>query len=318
MQYHSLGTTGLQVSTIGFGASPFGNVFGKVTDNQCQEAIDAAMAGGINFFDVSPYYGSGLAEERLGRALAGKRSSILLATKCGRNGVNDFDFSADGILRSLEQSLQRLQTSYIDLLQAHDVEFADPETVLRETLPAMLDLQNQGKVRCIGITSYQLQMLARLASECTVDTALSYCRYNLLAKDLDQLLLPVLQQRGVGLINASPFHMGLLTEAGPPSWHPAPDVVKQAARKIVAACLEHGIAPSQIALRFCLDHPYVSTTLVGMASAEQVEENLRALTLPVDRSLIARLNEIVNPVQDIVWPSGLPQNFDQPLRQEQP
>jgi L-galactose dehydrogenase len=125
MEFKKLGTTELEVSILGFGASPLGDVFGNTDPAEGKRAVHLAIDGGINFFDVSPYYGLTLAEERLGNALAGYRDKILLATKCGRYGADRFDFSAARVTTSINESLARLRTDYVDLLQAHDVEFED-------------------------------------------------------------------------------------------------------------------------------------------------------------------------------------------------
>ena len=217
MPYRPLGRTGLNVSLIGFGASPLGDVFGKTDPSEGKRAVHLAIENGINFFDVSPYYGLTLAEERLGEALVGKRNQIILATKCGRYGVNEFDFSAKRVYASVDESLQRLKTDYIDLYQAHDVEFGDLNQVINETIPAMRKLQEQGKVRFIGVSGYPLKVLVQVAKAAPVDTLLSYCRYNLLVEDMDVELTPFAKDNGIGLINASGLHMGMLTEEGAPA-----------------------------------------------------------------------------------------------------
>jgi L-galactose dehydrogenase len=310
MQYRQLGQTGMRVSAIGFGASPFGNVFGETDDSEVIRAVHYAVDRGINFFDVSPYYGRTLAEERLGRALQGKRQQVYLATKCGRYDTSAFDFSARRIHASIDECLNRLRTDYVDLLQAHDIEFGDARQITNETIPAMREAQAQGKARFVGITSYQLKLMAGIAELMPVDTVLSYCRYNLLIDDMDSLLTPTLKRKSIGLINASPLHMGILSPDGPPSWHPAPADVITAGRKVVRLVQEWGYAVPEVALRFCLDHPYVATTLVGMRSAKQVEENLRALDLVLDSVLLKEIACVVEPVKNKLWQSGLPANWD--------
>jgi L-galactose dehydrogenase len=172
------------------------------------KASHYAIERGINFFDVSPYYGVTLAEQRLGVALAGLRHKVILATKCGRYGADDFDFSARTVVAGVCDSLVRLKTDYIDLLQVHDVEFGDVEQIVNETLPALRALQQQGKARYIGITGYSLQTLVRIAKSAPVDSILSYCRYYLMVRDMDTILTPLVNEQSIGLINASPLHMG--------------------------------------------------------------------------------------------------------------
>ena len=308
MQYRTLGNTGLKVSVIGFGASPLGDEFGVVDPAEGERAIRAAIDLGINLFDVSPYYGRTLAEERLGAALRGKRENVVLATKCGRYDTDSFDFSASRVRTSVDESLRRLRTEYVDLLTAHDIEFGDREQIIHETVPAMREVQRQGKARSVGISGLPLNMLSEVAERAQVDVVLSYCHYNLLARDLDERLTPLARANGIGLLNASPLHMRLLTPEGAPSWHPAPDAVKQAGRKVVSLCQARGIDPAVIALRFCLDYSYVSSTLVGMSNASEVERNVKALDFRIDPDLLAEINRVVKPIQNVTWPSGRPEN----------
>jgi L-galactose dehydrogenase len=298
MEYRVLGKTGLRVSAIGFGASPLGNEFGAVDPKEGESAVHTAIDHGINFFDVSPFYGRTLAEQRLGAALAGRREHVVLSTKCGRYDLRQFDFSAVRVQTSIEESLRRLRTDFADLLIAHDIEFGDREQIVQETIPAMRKLQAEGKTRYVGISGLPLRLLADVAVRAEVDFVLSYCHYNLLARDLDRDLTPVLQERGIGLINASPLHMRVLTKAGPPDWHPASQAVKQAGAKIVALCDQRGVDPAVVALRFCLDHPYVSCTLVGMSTPAEVNANLKALDFKPDPALLAEIEQIVSPLNN--------------------
>jgi len=310
MRYRNLGKQGPAVSVLGFGASPLGNEFRVTSAAEGARAVDCALDHGINYFDVSPYYGRTLAEERLGQALAGKRDRVFLATKCGRYDTDRFDFSPARLVRSIDESLARLRTDHVDLLQLHDIEFGDFRQIVDQALPALEAIRRSGKTRFIGITGLPLKMLARVACAVPLDTVLSYCRYNLMITDMDQWLTPVAGQKGVALINASPLHMGVLTERGAPAWHPAPPEVKQAGRAVVDFCRSRGVRVADVALRFCLDHPYVSTTLVGMADPGHVMENVRALDFEPDPELMAGIQRLVAPVKDVTWPSGRPENND--------
>ncbi len=308
MLYRTLGNTNLSVSVLGFGASPLGDVFNTTDPAEGKRAVRAAIDGGINFFDVSPYYGLTLAEERLGQALAGHRHNVILATKCGRYGASSFDFSRTRILASIDESLSRLKTDYVDLLQAHDVEFGDLSRIVEETIPALREVQLAGKARFIGISGFPLPILRDIIMRKDVDTVLSYCRYDLLVTDLDAELTPVVRAKGIGLINASPLHMGLLADRSAPAWHPAPPEVKQAAAQVVALCRERGFDPSSVALKFCLGYPYAASTLTGMQTQREVEMNLKAMKLDLDPQLMRDIERVVAPVKNIVWPSGLAQN----------
>ena len=304
MEYRTLDGTDLKVSVVGFGASPLGNEFGAIDPDEGERAVRHAIDCGINLFDVSPYYGRTLAEERLGKALAGRRTEVVLATKCGRYDVAGFDFSARRVMASVEESLKRLQTDYLDILHAHDIEFGDREQIVHETIPALKKLKEQGKVRFIGVTGFPLTVLADVAVRGHTDVAMSYCRYNLLVRDLDTDLAPVLREHGIGLLNASPLHMGILTDCGPPAWHPAPDEVKQAGKAVAAICRRYGTDVSTVALRFCLDSPHTASTLVGMSLPSHVDANLRALTATIDPALLAEIDRTVSPVLNRVWQSG--------------
>jgi L-galactose dehydrogenase len=236
-----LGRTPLRVSMLGFGSSPLGNVFQQTDPAEADATVSLALGRGINFFDVSPFYGGTLAEQRLGEALKGHfaehRDKIVLATKCGRYGAETFDFSAARTFASIDESLIRLNTSYVDLLQVHDVEFGDIEQIIHETIPALRIIQQSGKARYIGITGYSLPPLIKIAEQAPVDTILTYCRHNLMVTDMDEVLVPFARQHGVGLINASALHMGLLTDHTVPAWHPAPPEVIEERRSLCDSAL---------------------------------------------------------------------------------
>jgi L-galactose dehydrogenase len=308
MEYRKLGQTDLNLSIVGFGTATLGNVFGDIDAGEATRAVHFAIDSGINFFDSSPYYGTTLSETRLGEALAGRRERVILATKCGRYGFDDFDFSAKRVIASIDESLLRLHTDYIDLFQLHDVEFGDVQQIIHETLPALRQLQQQGKARYIGVTGYPPRLLRRIAEATPVDSILTYCHYNLLNTDMDGVLTAFARKRGIGLINASGLCMGLLTEHGPPDWHPAPQQVRDAGKKAAEFCRLNGADLPEVALRFCLDHPYVSSTLIGMATTSQVETGLKLLQSSTDKALLAQVEAILAPVFNYVWPSGRPEN----------
>jgi L-galactose dehydrogenase len=310
MEYRKLGRTDLRVSILGFGTAPFGGAYGAFDPQECKRAVDLAIDHGINFFDSSPYYGITLSEQRLGDVLQGKREKVVLATKCGRYGLSDFDFSAKRIIASIDESLKRLKTDCVDLFQVHDVEFGDIRQIVAETLPAVRKIQQQGKARFVGITGYPLRVLIRIAKEVPVDTILSYCHYNLMNTDMDRELTPFAAANGIGLINASGLHMGMLTEGGAPEWHPAPAAVKSAAKRAVEFCRSRGKDISPIAIRFCLEHPYVSTTLVGMSTQQEVRNNLQLLQLKGDPRFVEEIRSVIGPDINSVWPSGRPENND--------
>ena len=310
MEYRKIGNIDLRVSILGFGASPLGNAYQQTEPAEVNRAIRHAIAKGINLFDVSPYYGATLAEERLGVGLQGIREQVVLMTKCGRYGLDDFDFSAARIHRSIDESLARLRTDHVDILLAHDIEFGDMNQIVNETIPALRSIQQQGKARYVGVSALPLGVLKQAVETGMLDVVLSYCHYNLLIQDLDKHLTPVAKKWNVGLINASPLHMGILTKEGQPGWHPASDSIKKAGRDLSRYCDAKDISLPQTAIRFALDYTPVASTLVGMISVNEVDTNLRAITTANDPEVVQALLEIAAPVANQSWPSGRPENRD--------
>jgi L-galactose dehydrogenase len=310
MKRKVLGDTGLDVPELGFGAAPLGDVYGAADPAELVRTVHLALDEGMNLFDVAPYYGLGLAEERLGEALKGRRHQATVATKCARYDFAWFDFSAASVRNSIDDSLRRLQTDYVDILHVHDVEFGSVRQIVDETIPELRRIQQAGKARFIGITGLSLNALQRIASEAPVDCILSYCRYNLLNTDMDEILTPFARSRGIGLFNASPLHMRLLAQSGPPGWHLAAAEVKEAARRIVQLCERRGVAAPAVALQFALQHPYVACTVTGISNCEELRANLRAISKTTDWELIREIEEIARPVRGLIWPTGRPENYD--------
>ncbi|KAF7056941.1 hypothetical protein CFC21_064302 [Triticum aestivum] len=236
MELRTLGGTGLRVSPVGFGASPLGNVFGDVPRNVARATVRRALDLGINFFDTSPYYGGTVSESVLGDCLrfAGvPRDSFVVATKCGRY-KEGFDFSAARVTRSIDESLARLGLDYVDILHCHDIEFTNLDQIVNETIPALQKIKESGKARFIGITGLPLSIFTYVLDRVppgSVDLVLSYCHYGINDTALVDLL-PYLKSKGVGVISASPLAMGLLTDNGPPEWHPAPEQLKDRSRSL--------------------------------------------------------------------------------------
>jgi len=313
MIYKTLGKTGLKVSIIGFGASPLGAEFGSIVPEEGKRAVDYAIDQGINYFDVSPYYGRTLAEKRLGEFLKGKRSQVILATKVGRYGSSlpdGFDFSARRVIKSVEESLQRLKTDYIDVFQIHDIEFGKRIQIIEETLPAMFKLKKKGKIRFVGITGYPLTPLKEIVETQEIDTVLSYCRYNLLDTTMDDILAPIVKKKSIGLINASPLHMRILTEKGAPDWHPAPEKVLKKSKEAIQFCQERKVNISDLALQFAFSYEYVDVTLVGMSKVKHVKANINNVGVKPDPDLLEKVRKIIKGVTNIYWKEGLPENSD--------
>lgn len=315
MEYRKLGNTGMEVSVLSFGASSLGAVFHDVTLDDCIETVHAALEGGINFIDVSPAYGGTRAELNLGRALEGvARDSYYLATKIGSysEARGDYDFSRASTERSVEHSLVRLGVDYLDLIQCHDIEFADHDQIVNETLPALLDLKKQGLVRHVGITGLPLGVFRSIldrAEPGVVETILSFCHYELNDTSLADMV-PYLKEKGVGIINASPTGMGLLTERGAPGWHPASKAIQEGCRKAVQHCQSKGEDIVKLAVQFCLAHPDIATTLVGTARPANIRANIAYANEPINEPLLAEVLEILAPIRNLTFTRGLPQHRD--------
>ncbi|WP_128544236.1 aldo/keto reductase [Larkinella soli] len=308
MNYRRLGRTDLDVSILSFGASPLGDVFDITDEAEGARAVHYAIDHGINFFDVAPFYGDTLAETRLGKALKGRRNDLFLATKCGRYGNGVFDFSYDRIMRSIDESLGRLQTDYVDLLTVHDIEFGDRAQVLNEALPAVQKIKEMGKARYIGFSGLPVRYLAQIAREAEVDYVLSWGHYNLLEDEINDELVPLSKERGFGLMNAAPLLQRILSDAPVPVWQNSPPEVKDVQPKLLALCAEYGVALSDVALRYALDHPDIATTIVGMSERGQAERNIRAVDFRIPDGLPDRISELVAPVKNRMWFEGKPEN----------
>ena len=309
MERRKLGRTGLELSAVGYGASPLGNAFGTIDVAEGHRSVHRAIDLGINLFDTSPYYGRTLSETVLGEALAGRRDEVLLSSKVGRYGMDEFDFTPKTILSGLEASLKRLKTDHLDLVIAHDIEFVPLGPILAETIPALLKAKEQGKVRAVGVSGLPLVVLHRALDGAPLDFVLSYCHYTLYDTTLEDELARVATERGIGLINAAPLGMGLLTRSGPPDWHPAPEALKRACTEAVALAETLGADISaSLGLAFSVSAPFVASTIVGMPTVAEVEANVRSATSPVDPALLAEVQAMLAPVSDMTWPSGLPEN----------
>jgi L-galactose dehydrogenase len=315
MKYNNLGQTGLKVSRLGFGARLLGEGFRHAKLDDCIETVHAALAGGINFIDVAPAYGGTLAELNLGRALQGvPRERYYLATKIGSYGEarHDYDYSRASTERSVEHSLKRLGVEYVDLIQCHDVEFADHNQIVEETLPALRRLKEQGLARHIGITGLPLKVFPSILERVepgTVETILSFCHYELNDNSLANLV-PYLKAKGVGIINAAPVGMGLLTAEGPPDWHPASGAIREGCRKAVAYCTARGVNVAKLAIQYCCANPDVATTLVGTARPTEILEDIDAANEPLDETLLADVLEILKPIHNHNFTRGLAQHRD--------
>lgn len=307
MKYRELGKTGMMVPVLSFGASSLGGVFHSVREEDAIEAVFTAIDNGLNFIDVSPYYGHYKAETVLGKALKEiPRDKYLLSTKVGRygeNGVNTWDYSARRATESVYESMERLHVDYIDLINVHDIEFADLHQVAQETLPALVELKQKGLVGHVGITDLQLENLKWVIDHTApgmVECVLNFCHYSLNDDKLADFL-DFFEERGLGVINASPLSMGLLTQRGIPEWHPAPKPLVEACRKAVRYCTEQGYPIEKLAIQFAVSNPRIPTTLFSSANPQSILKNVSYAEEPIDWELVRKVQEIIGDQMRVSW-----------------
>lgn len=308
MVYNEIGKTGMSVSNLSFGASSLGGVFHGVREDEGIKAVHTAVDNGINFIDVSPYYGHLKAEMVLGKALKEiPRDRYFLSTKVGRygkDGVNTWDYSAERATASVYESMQRLNVDYIDLINVHDVEFADLQQVVSETLPALVELRRKGVVGHVGITDLQpenLKWVIDHSEDGTVESVLCFCHYCL----NDDMLLDYLdyfEQKGIGVINASPLSMGLLSQRGAPDWHPAPESLREACRRAADYCARQGYPIEKLAMQYSTSlNPRIATTLFSSANPANVLKNIDFVSQPADEGLVAEVRRIIGDQMRVRW-----------------
>jgi D-threo-aldose 1-dehydrogenase len=289
---------GLRFSTLGFGAAVIGNLYRATSDEDARAAVDAAWEAGIRYFDTAPHYGLGLSERRLGAALAGRpRDEYVLSTKVGRllvpadpprakdDGGFDvpgdrtrvWDFSRDGVMRSIESSLERLGVGHLDLVYVHD-----PDNHWREAIdgavPALSDLRDQGVIGGFGAGMNQSAMLAQFVRESDMDAVMIAGRLTLLDQSALADLLPAARERGTAVIAAGVFNSGLLSRQRPADdakfdYEPVPPDVLARAHAIADVCERHGCTLPAVAVAYPLQFPEVASVVLGMRSREQVEQN---------------------------------------------
>ncbi|MEU8331936.1 aldo/keto reductase [Micromonospora sp. NPDC048839] len=301
----------VRLTELGFGAAQGGNLYRTTTDEEFAAAVDAAWAAGVRYYDTAPHYGLGLSERRLGAALRQRpRDEYVVSTKVGRLLVPSpeiahqrdsegfdvpashrrvWDFSRDGVLRSIEASLERSGLDRIDIVYLHDPD-EHWEQAAHEAVPALLDLRDQGVVGAIGAGMNQSAMLARFIRETDVDVMMCAGRYTLLEQGAADELLPIAENRGVGVVIAGVYNSGLLSRDQPPAdavynYQQAPHEVIERARRIAAVCETYGVTLPQAALAFVRRHPAVVSTVVGVRTEAQVTETVRRSDVAVPEEL---------------------------------
>lgn len=319
----TIGRTEVAITALGLGAAPLGNLYTRVSDEQAELTVAAVWDRGIRYFDTAPHYGLGLSERRLGRALQGRpRESYVLSTKVGRvlepvkppagddleHGFavpaafrRRWDFSADGVRRSLDESLERLEMDRVDIVLIHDPD-EHLDWALREACPALAALRDEGVVGAVGVGMNSTSALARFVTEADIDLVLEAGRYTLLDQSALDELLPRCLERGVSVVAAGVFNSGLLSRPRPPAdttydYQSVPQEILDRAHRVADVCERHGVTLPQAALQFPLGHQAVQSLLVGMRSPEEVETDIALLTTPAPGELWQELAEdgLLNP-----------------------
>ena len=306
MDLRPLGRRGPSVTRIGLGCAPIGNLFTRVSDEDAAATIDAAWDQGIRFFDTAPLYGHGLSERRLGRALARRpRTQFVIATKVGRllrpapAGRHTtifadappldpvFDYSRDGVLVSIDESLERLALDRIDVVHVHDPDDHEAEA-LAGAFPALIELRDQGVIGAVGCGMNQTAMLERFVERVDLDCVLLAGRYTLLDRSGADRLLPLCQQRGIGVIIGGVFNSGLLADPdGQPTYDyiDAPRALVERARRMRARCQQRGVELPAAALRFAMRHPAVTSVVVGARNAVEITLDVALAATRIDDAL---------------------------------
>ncbi|EDV94962.1 L-galactose dehydrogenase [Drosophila grimshawi] len=306
MEYRLFGKTGLEISKLAFGAGVFCSNY-SFMEKEAIRTVNEALKSGINYIDTAPWYGQGHSESVLGKALQDvPRSAYYIATKVGRyhqDYDNMFDFSAKKVIESVSLSLKLLGLSYVDVIQIHDIEFApNLDIVLNETLPALEQLVKEGKARHIGLSAYPVSVLKECISRANgrFHVVLSYSRYTLTDNTLLEYL-DFLKSQKLGIICAAAHGMGLLTNEGPQSWHPATEKQKISALQASNYCKERGVELGKLAMWYTMQLDDVSTFLVGMQTRQVLQMNLDAIR----NGLNEREQEVLQHLKDniLVKPS---------------
>jgi D-threo-aldose 1-dehydrogenase len=306
MNRRPLGHTGVEVTELGFGGGPIGNLYRAVDDDVAARTVEAAWAAGVRYFDTAPHYGLGLSEVRLGAALSGQpRDEFVVSTKVGRLLVanpqptgtdlsNAFDvpdtfsrvrdYTADGVMRSIDASRQRLALDRIDIALIHDPE-GDMDAAVGLAVPALVSLRDRAVVGAIGVGANTIDALERFVRETDIDVIMLAGRWTLLERGAAGLL-DLCVERQVSVLAAAPFNSGLLAQPWPPddapyNYGPAPAELLGRVREMAQACGVHGDVLPHAALRFPLRHPAVVGVVVGMATPEQAATNASWATTPV-------------------------------------
>lgn len=310
MQYNLLGLTGLQVSRLSFGASSLSAVFHPVDETEAIRAVHTALDAGINYFDVAPAYGGTISEIVLGKALKGvARNRYFLSTKVGKytdrdNYGNDvLDFSAKRIRKSIEESTVRLGSDYFDIIHIHDIEYQNRKYTawaLGEGFETVQQLKKEGRIGAVSFGIYPMDLWQHIFESYDIDAALVHNHFCLNDTGLLQLL-PLAKQKGIGVINASPFGSGLLTDKGPADWHPANKEERSIFLKAAEFCKQNGTSISKLALQFSSGNNDIPTTMFSSSNPQTVLQNIQWHEETLDYEMLVQVQNILSSLINKQW-----------------
>ena len=310
MERRPLNGTGLELSVLGFGASSIGAEFRPIDVDEALRCVNVALDRGMNYIDTAAYYGRGMSEVMLGRVLPQiSRDSYILSSKLGRYAPQHFDFSARRVAESVDISLERMQIDHIDIMFCHDIEFVDLDQVVNETIPALREQVDKGRVRFIGVSGYPMKIFTEMLQRSEIDVVLTYNHYTL-QNDMALSLVEPCRDKNVGLINAAPFSARLLTNLSLPVWHKATDDVRAVAAKAAAHVRERGSDIAKLALQYSVANPEFSSCVTGSANPDRVNQWCDWLDEPMDEQLVSEVKEILKPIHNWVYVEGRPENND--------
>ncbi|MFM9910181.1 MAG: aldo/keto reductase [Chitinophagaceae bacterium] len=300
----------MKVSKISFGASSLSAVFHSIDESEAIKAVHTALDAGINYFDVAPAYGGTVSETVLGKALNGiDRSRYFLSTKVGKYtdptnyGNNVLDYSSKTIYQSLAESASRLGTDYFDIIHIHDIEYQNrkhTEWALTEGLDTVHQLKKEGRIGSVSFGIYPMDLWQRIFEGYDIDAALVHNHYCLNDTSLLQLI-PIAKEKGIGIINASPFGSGLLTNRGPAEWHPANKEERSIFLQAATLCKEHETPLAKLAIQFSSQHANIPTTMFSSSNPQSVIRNIEWSEEPLNNELLLKVQQVLIPVMNKQW-----------------
>ena len=317
----------ISFTELGFGTAPLGNLLGTVSEKDAQDTMQTAWDAGMRYFDTAPLYGAGLAETRLNHFLRGRpRDKYVISTKVGRLlqvsrpeerlGIGKFfdipsrreiyDYGYDGVMRSLEFSLERLGLDRVDILFVHDIDIFNHgtaevrdqhvETLMNGGYKALVKLRDEGVIKAFGAGVNEWEVCEILARRGDFDLFLLAGRYTLLEQESLKSLLPLCEERGIGIVLGGPYNSGILATGATPKavyqYAPAPKAILDRVRAIEEVCRRHKVKLPEAALRFPLAHPCVVTVIPGGVTPKQVRMNVKTLAAKIPKALWRELKDL--------------------------